>query len=77
MHVIIFASILGLIGLLQFLAAFLPLPPSLNAWFWSGGRKMRALLSAVPEKHRERASRLVVGAVCVFASVSVLASRMS
>jgi len=77
MHIIIFASILGIIGLLQFLAAFLPLPPSLNAVFWSGGRKMRRLLSAVPEKHRERASRLVVGAASVAISVSILATRMN
>jgi hypothetical protein len=76
MHIIIFATIIGVLGLLQFAAAFLSLPPSLNKWFFSGGRRMRALLSHVPAQHQERVSRIVVGGLCVAISVSTLATRL-
>jgi len=77
MYIIIVASILALIGLVQFTTAFVEPPPALK-WILnvSGGRKLRALLSFVPLVHRERVSRLVLGAVLMAASVSTVVTQV-
>jgi len=73
MYYTVIGLVLGVLGVLQVGFAFVQPPQALQALVgWSGGRKMRALMSFVPEAQRERATRLVVGILMLVASAAAL-----
>ena len=73
MYYTIIALALGAIGLLHLVFAFTAPPAALRGLTsWTGGPKIRRLISFVPVAHQERVSRVTVGALLCVASVTTL-----
>ena len=70
-HSIVAAGI-GAIGVLHVVCAFTTPPKALEPYVNWSGRKMRAVMSWVPEDVRVPATRLTVGACLIVAAASVL-----
>ena len=73
MYYLVIGLVLAVVGVLQVVFAFVQPPQAIQALVgWTGGRKVRALMSFVPDAQRERATRLVVGILMMVASSAAL-----
>jgi len=64
MYYYVAAAVLAVLGVLNIVFALIEPPEALRPLVdGTGGRKMRALMRFVPEAHRPRVTRLVLGAL--------------